>query len=178
MCGATAVQPPVMPAEQTPVEQPTPTEPEPLQVSSDTLPDQQYGQTQAYVPPAQQPKKSKTGLIVALVLIIVVVVVIAVVLLFVFQGGLPGSDESKLVGTWEYDMMFASMEWKFNADKTLEIWSMGYTSPVGSWSLSNGKLIISAGSGEYSTYAGEYTYYISPDGKTLTLNDYMTFTKK
>lgn len=167
-CGATVVQPPVMPAEQTPVEQPTPTEPEPLQVSSDTLPDQQYGQTQAYVPPAQQSKKSKTGLIIALVLIIVAVVVIAIVLLFVFQGGLSGS-EGDLVGSWKYDSGYGiSMTYTFNSDKTLGIETMGYTVEAGTWSVSNGKLCL-----DYlSSYSGgtDICYDYSLSGNQLTLS--------
>ena len=142
-----------------------PVAPEPSQQPSQSMvPEQQYGQTQAYAP--MQPKKSKTNLIIALVLIIVAVVVIAVVLLFVFQGGLSG-DESNLVGTWEYTTYGMSVTYIFNSDGSLEIGSMGYTTEAGTWHISEGKLCM-----DYlGSYGGtDICYDYSLSGNQLTLS--------
>ena len=127
-----------------------------------------------YPPPVAT--KSKTPLIIGIVVAVIAIVLVIVLVLMFTGGGLSG-DESKLVGTWEYES--TSILYKFNGDKSLEVGYIGYTAKVGTWSIDGNKLCWDFS----SSYTGTdicYDYTLSGNQLTLSYGgvDMMTLTKK
>jgi hypothetical protein len=131
-----------------------------------------------------QPKKSKTGLIIAIIAVVaVVVVLLVVVFLFLGGGGLISGNESDFYGTWESTVGgIWTYEMVFNSDKTLEYGLEGYSTKIGTWKVENNKLVLNIDiiGSEFST--GEYDYEFSNGGNTLKIKvggiDNWVFTKK
>lgn len=144
-------------------------------------PQQQTGQTQAYAP--MPPKKSKTGLIVGIVVIVVILVVLLAVVFMFFGGGLSAEDESDFYGTWQAtigDML--NYEMVFNSDNTLEYGISGYVVDIGTWKVSNNKLVLTIAIPGSEFSSDEYDYEFSEGGNKLTIKindiDDWIFTKK
>jgi uncharacterized OB-fold protein len=134
----------------------------------------------AYSP--QSAKKNNKGLVIGIIAIIAIVIA-ALILVVILLGGGSGGD-SRLVGTWEYDIMGQSVQYIFNADGTLKVGSMGYSQEVGTWRTNGNQLCmeVSTGGIDDMDSPGEQcvTYSISSDGNTLTLTQSgmdMMFTK-
>ena len=130
---------------------------------------------------SQPAKKANKRLIIGIIAIIAIVIAVFLVLVIFSDGG-----DSRLVGTWEYEIMGQSFQYVFNSDGTLEIGfgSLGYSQEVGTWSNNGNQLCMDvlAEDIEGVGTSGEqcFTYSISSDGNTLTLTQYGTdiiFTK-
>jgi len=143
-----------------------------LETQAENVPIQQ---SQPVTTPTYQravPKKPNKNLIIGIIAVVLIAVVVIVLLLVFTQGGgiFGGGEESKFYGSWEMSSSYLTVEWKFNSDKTFEIGSYGSTVPVGTWKLSNGKLVLTYSTGGYSQYDGTYGYTFSDNGNTLTLD--------
>jgi len=124
-------------------------------------PQQQYEQQQSSTP-TSLPRKSKKKLIIGALAIIIAVVIVLVIILFLLGG--TGAD-SRFVGEWEQDLGFGGkFLWKFNSDSTLETGSSGGAMyNAGTWKVNGNQLYL------YNNVV-RYTYELSNNGNTLTLN--------
>jgi hypothetical protein len=98
---------------------------------------QQASTAPSHVPPTA--KRSKTGLIIGIVAIVVAIVIILLVVFFVLGGG----RDSRLIGTWEYEVyMGYSIEYIFNDDGSFEFGGLGQTMKVGIWNTNENQLCL------------------------------------
>ena len=113
-----------------------------------------------------QPRKSKKKLIIGILAIIIAVVIVIIIILFLLGGtsSFNGAD-SRFVGEWEQDLgLGGKLLWKFNSDSTLATGSSGGAMyNVGTWNVKGSQLCL------YNN-AVCYTYELSSNGNTLTLN--------
>jgi len=117
-----------------------------------------------------QPKKSKTGLIIAIVAIVAVVVVLLIVIfLFLDGGGILGGDEAKFYGDWEYDSGFSIVDFTFHKNNTYEF-SAGFIVETGTWEIKNSKLVIESDMIGPGFMSGNYEYEFSNNDNTVTLS--------
>jgi hypothetical protein len=126
---------------------------------------QSPSQQQRFTRPSS-PQKSKKKKIIGISVIIIAIVILLLILFFLFgwSGSFSGAD-SRFVGEWVQDIgLGATVDWKFNNDKTLQTGSFGGAMyNVGTWDVKGDQLCL------YNN-AVCYTYEFSNNGNTLTLN--------
>jgi hypothetical protein len=111
-------------------------------------------------------RKSNKKLIIGILAIVIVAVIVAVIILFLLGGTVTFSGaDSRIVGEWEQNLgSGGTFLWKFNSDSNLETGSSGGAMyNVGTWKVNGNQLYL------YNNMV-RYTYELSNNGNTLTLN--------